>query len=70
MPMASSSSPSKLIQSHLNQVESLSLSLQQEIPNKTAFTDFSRGDIGYEEYIKELRGQLTEQGGTMVNFVI
>merc|ERR1719456_1675014 len=40
--------------------------LSQEVPAETAFTRFARGDCRYEEYVDELKGQLSKQGGGWV----
>merc|ERR1719253_1260485 len=36
------------------------------MPNATAFTKFARGEASYEDYIKALRDQLSQQGGGWV----
>merc|ERR1719262_605277 len=38
----------------------------KEVPTETKYTGFARGTVSYEDYIKELRGQLANQGGGWV----
>lgn len=47
-------------------VEELHGALGREAPAATKYTAFARGEDTYEEYIKELRGQLSKQGGGWV----
>jgi len=47
-------------------VENLHKDLGQQVPTETMYTKFARGSASYEDYIKELRGQLANQGGGWV----
>jgi hypothetical protein len=47
-------------------VTEITETLMKEVPAETAYTGFSRGTVSYEDYIKELRGQLANQGGGWV----
>lgn len=47
-------------------VEDLHKSLGKEAPTTTKFTSFARGEISYDDYIKDLRAQLSTQGGGWV----
>jgi len=40
--------------------------MDNQVPNATPYTQFARGEIGYEDYVKSLRGQLATQGGGWV----
>merc|ERR1719386_359092 len=44
----------------------LEADLNKTVPKATEYTKFSRGEISYEDYIKDLRGQLATQGGGWV----
>jgi len=47
-------------------VEGLHNDLGQDVPAATAYTKFARGQASYEDYIADLRTQLTTQGGGWV----
>lgn len=47
-------------------LQQMAQDLLQEVPAVTEFTRFARGDSTYEDYIGDLRGQLTTQGGGWV----
>merc|ERR1719460_3098640 len=47
-------------------VHEITEDLSRQVPRATKFTEFARGTASYEDYIKELRGQLSNQGGAWV----
>jgi hypothetical protein len=47
----------------MREVEGLHMEFNKETPMSNAFTQFARGDISYDAYIGELKGQLDRQGG-------
>jgi len=47
-------------------METIHKDLSQTVPRATAFTKFARGEGSYDSYIKDLRGQLSNQGGGWV----
>lgn len=49
-----------------SRLEELHGILGEEAPRATKYTAFAQGEGTYEEYVKELRGQLSQQGGGWV----
>jgi biotin carboxyl carrier protein len=50
----------------IESVTEISETLSKEVPTATKYTEFARGTASYEDYIKDLRGQLSNQGGGWV----
>jgi len=49
-----------------SKADELHQALGKTAPAETDYTKFARGELGYEDYVKTLRGQLAKQGGGWV----
>jgi biotin carboxylase/biotin carboxyl carrier protein len=50
----------------IDSVTEITKELSKSVPRTTKFTEFSRGDLSYEDYMTALRDQLANQGGGWV----
>jgi len=50
----------------IDSVHQITEELSISVPRATKYTEFARGNVSYDDYITELRGQLANQGGGWV----